>query len=133
MSVTDLLPIYMERSAAVQTFWNFHITVSLAVLGFVTAAHSAVNVWPVQLLISFAFVAFALSNLGALAEVQQQRHVLSGIMHRLADRTGEEDQQRLASLASPPQVWKVRLFHLAMDCFVVAAVWLVPLLVQVVL
>jgi hypothetical protein len=132
MSVTDLLPIYLERSAAVQTFWNFHITVSLAVLGFVTAAQSAVATWQVQLLITLAFAAFALSNLAALSEVQQQRHVLSEILRALAERAGEENQKRLSALAKPPHVWQVCLFHLIMDVFVVTAVWLVPSLAQAV-
>ncbi len=126
MTVRELLPIYFERSAAVQTFWNFHITVSLGMLAFVSAAHTAVNDVPIALIVTFAFIAFTLSNLGALMEVQRQRYVLSEVIKQLADMSEDEHDRNLVDLATPPELWKVRTFHLVMDAFVIIVIWFVP-------
>jgi hypothetical protein len=57
---------------------------------------------------------------------------VTDLLRALAERTGEENQQRLSALAKPPQVWQVCLFHLIMDVFVVTAVWVIPSLAQTV-
>lgn len=126
MIVRELLPIYFERSAAVQTFWNFHITVSLGMLAFVSAAHTAINNVPIALIFTFAFIAFTLSNLGVLMEVQRQRYVLSEVIKQLVEISEDEHDRNLADLATPPELWKVQTFHLVMDAFVIIVIWFVP-------
>ena len=126
MKVTEILPIYFERSAAVQTFWNLHITVSLGTLAFVAAAHTAVGHVPIALILTCGFMAFALSNLLALMEVQRQRHALAGVIRQMADQSEDKHDLTLADISTPPALWKVRTFHLVMDAFVVVVIWFVP-------
>ena len=126
MTVRELLPIYFERSVAAQTFWNFHITVSLGLLAFVSAAHTMVNDVSIASIFTIAFIAFTLSNLVALIEVQRQRHVLSEVIKQLADMSEDEHDRNLADLAAPPELWKVRTFHLVMDAFVIIVIRFVP-------
>ena len=126
MKVTEILPIYFERSTAVQTFWNIHITVSLGILAFVAAAHTAVGHVPIALILTFAFLAFTLSNLSALMEVQRQRHALAEVIRQMADQSEDKHDRNLADISTPPELWKVRTFHLVMDAFVVVVIWFVP-------
>ncbi len=126
MTVCELSPIYFERSAAVQTFWNFHITVSLGLLAFISAAHTTLNDVPIAIIITAVFIVFTLSNLAALVEAQKQRHVLAKVMQQIADVSEDVHDRNVADLATPPELWKVKIFHLIMDVFVITTIWFIP-------
>ena len=79
---------------------------------------------PIKVILSVAFLLFALSNLGALVEVQQQRHALA----RLADAKVTEETRDVVKLMHPPPLYLIVGFHVLMDIAVVVAVWVVPII-----
>ena len=59
-------------------------------------------------------------------EVQRQRHALSEVIRQMADQSEDKHDRNLADISTPPELWKVRTFHLVMDAFVVVVIWFVP-------
>jgi hypothetical protein len=64
-------PCTFERSNAMQMYWNFYITIVLALMAFFGTVKTVSNQIFTGILI-LAFIAFAMVNLGALREVDQQ-------------------------------------------------------------
>jgi hypothetical protein len=121
----DLLTLVFERSAAVQTFWNFYIVVTLGLLGFLASAQTACARSPVQAVLTVVFVGFAVSNLLALLEVNRQ---LSALATAADAKVGEGPlgQLKAERLLHPSPLWAIGAFHLLGDVIAGGAIWIIP-------
>ena len=127
LDAKDLLPLAFERSAAVQTFWNFYIVVTLGLLGFLASAAKACSRRPVQAALTFTFVAFTLSNLAALLAVNRQLEQVAVAADAKLSDGGQLHGLKDGRLLHPSPLWAIAGFHLLGDALMVAVIWLLPL------
>lgn len=112
------LKILYERAGALNAYWNLYIGVALGCLGILASGKEFTKRREIKILISVAFVLFALSNLAALYDCNEQRQALMALV---------EPKFRLAAkAAAPPPGYILILFHSALDLFVVLTIWMVP-------
>ena len=75
MEFKDLVSLYFERSNAIQTFWNFYLTVIFGLLAFFESQKMPVGNRALPTLVfSLAFAGFAAFNLHA--HLTPHRHAL---------------------------------------------------------
>jgi len=120
----DALNLFFERSNAMQTYWNFYITIVLARLAFF-GAHGRDRITAV--LLTVAFIGFAVVNYGGVTGVAQQR---LDVCRHLANRECVAPvtiEQPIVVTLSPPRVWEVGLLHISGDVLVIGAVWFLTL------
>jgi len=141
----DTLTLFFERSNAMQTYWNFYITVVLGLVGFFAAAKlkRPRNVQAATLLTA-GFLGFVVVNLNGLSDVARQRMEASlALAHmpaneRLNADPKELDADRWSSIhvriadplpmtLSPPTVRSVVWFHVLSDILVVSSLWFLAL------
>lgn len=135
MEFKDLLSLYFERSNAMQMYWNFYITIILALLAFFATVKLSSRTKYVAALLTLAFAAFAVVNLQALRWVDQQRLdakalIESGRFEKdLDQRTANQFTRRApdANDLDTPSVSAVTTFHIVGDVLVVAAIWVLAL------
>lgn len=128
MEFQDLLSLYFERSNAMQTYWNFYITVNLALLAFMATVQTAKLNRPVAVILMIAFAAFASVNGEALSEVAKQRTTTKNLMESFRDQLGEdtpdkEVARQILAVIHPPTVFQVIVVHLIGDIFVLGVIW----------
>ena len=80
MEFKDALTLYFERSNAMQVFWNFYITVNLAIIAFFGSRDASKDNRFVAAIITVAFTVFAIVNCNGLYDVTQQRIALKGLI-----------------------------------------------------
>jgi hypothetical protein len=122
--VPDVLKALFERGNAMQTYWSFYISLSLAVLAFFGSAQRSKQI---AVIMTVAFLAFASVNCKSLWDRANERHEL----HRLIT-SGESGKLKptwnsLVATSNPPDPWGVLLFHAGADAGVLAAIWLLTL------
>jgi hypothetical protein len=131
MDIKDLLPIIFERSNAMQTFWNFQITVIFGPLGFITTARATARQESVNVLLTVGYVMFALVNLEALMSVTKQRWILVDV-----DLAKLPSEELLTAFKEPflfvqnplsrPYLVAVIIVHFLADAFLVGAIRVFP-------
>lgn len=111
---TDYLEILVERTSYLNTYWNFYIVVSTAVIG--TIASGKIHVTKtIRVIITVAFVLFAASNLHAILNVNEQRVALIKLI--------PASQSTIADTLKPNDMWQYIFFHVLLDSAVFFAVW----------
>jgi hypothetical protein len=70
----DLISVLLEHSQRFTDFWNFHIVISLGVLGFVLTNDSVISKLRVRILLTLVFVFIAAHSVFSLS-VHQEREV----------------------------------------------------------
>ena len=122
--VPDVLKAIFERGNAMQSYWSFYISVSLAMLAFFGSAQRSRLI---AIIMSLGFVGFAAINCSALLQRAGERHEL----YRLA---GSEDPGAIPAkwsplliASEPPTPDSILKGHIAMDLSILAAIWLLTL------
>jgi hypothetical protein len=118
----DVISLYFERSAAMQTYWNFYVTIILAYIVYFAADKHRTKL--VASSLAAAFIMFALANLGGLREVTHERLALRCIACTLAHSPAE---LQLFETLDPPEFWCVALIHIAGDVFILGGIWYLAL------
>ena len=122
MNYSDLVQLYFERSAALQSYWNLYVIVIGGLLAFSSLRKEPDVI--TTLLISVLFVCFAYKNLGAIEEVTGQRHaVLAGMKQVAPGEARSESMVLLENTLHPPAFEGVRNFHWSSDLLTLAALW----------
>lgn len=122
--VPDILKAIFERGNAMQTYWSFYISLSLALVAFFGSAQRSKQI---AIIMTIAFVGFASVNCKALWDRANERSEL----HRLitGGEAGEVDAKwcSLLAISRPPDPRGVLMFHAGADLGVLAALWLLTL------
>jgi hypothetical protein len=121
LETKDVLGFAIERASAINTYWNLYLAVATGVLGILATGKDFSGSWSIKLLITIAFIVFALSNLDAIIKLGEQRQALLDMLPKSVDNR----EAILASL-SPAKKWQYAVFHGVLDSAVIAAIWFVP-------
>src|SRR5687767_11302965 len=113
----DALKLLFDRAEALNGYWNLYIAVSLGVVGLMASGKSFTRPRRTKILLTIAFVVFALSNLDVIIATNEQRRALGALV-------GPE-LRAAAVHAAPHDNWKVIAFHATLDVVVVLCIWLV--------
>ncbi|CAG1003475.1 hypothetical protein ANAEL_03155 [Anaerolineales bacterium] len=127
--ISALIPILLEHSQRFSDFWNFHIIVSLGVLGFVLANEGIASKLRVRLLLTVTFFLIAVYSVFSLS-IHQQRQVKlwDALEARIATSPVEfipEEVDYIDSLKPTDFGIKIGAL-LTADLLVVLAVWFIP-------
>jgi hypothetical protein len=120
LSASDILPIAIERTAEINTYWNIFIGVATGVLGTMVAGKEIAQNTKVKVLLSVGFALFAASNLEAILALNAQRQALAALL----------DDPALAGLVKeirPGPWYYYAIFHAMLDAIVIGAIWSVSL------
>ncbi len=125
LSLNETLTLYFHRYDEIHALWNLYITVSLGVVGFSVSGKAFARSRSIKLVVSVAFVLFALSNLQALAGAFGAQDALRQI---LASKIGKLSSDRalyeafLGTLPTSPTS-ALAVFHLVLDAGVLVTMW----------
>lgn len=114
-----LLALIFARADALNVYWNLHLALALGLLGVMASGKPFTARVSIKLLLSVGFIVVALSNLGVIDQINEQRRQLLLLL-------GDCPAQAVARAAMPPERWKVGVFHIGLDVLVLMCVWFVP-------
>jgi hypothetical protein len=132
MSFSELVSLYFERSNAVQTFWNFQVTIILALLAFFGTTTSR-NKRLLAAILSFGYVVFAIVNLIAITQVTRVRGVTKDLINQWSISDDKSDNQtikvihKIQHTPEPPTVPVVVAMHVTGDVCVLGGIWFLTL------
>jgi hypothetical protein len=121
MEHAQVVGFAIERTAALQTFWNFYLVVATAILAAMATGKMFTATLQFKTLISLAFIGFAFSNLYSMWKLAQTRHAL---LEFLPTDVAYYPELKLSLL--PPGDSGLIIFHLIMDCIVLFCIWGIP-------
>ncbi len=125
----ELINILLQHSHQFLDFWNIHILISLAVLGFVFSNPEIVARPPVRNIISLAFLFIATFSIFSLSTHQNREEKLYAALQEQVTATPTDftpaDVAYLNSLKPTPFAIKGGALITA-DVLLVAAVWFSP-------
>ncbi|WP_417069781.1 hypothetical protein [Niveibacterium terrae] len=114
-----LLALIFARADALNFYWNLYLALVLGLLGLMASGKPFTARVSIKLLLSVGFIGVALSNLGVIDAIDEQRRQLLILL-------GDCPAQAVASAAMPPERWRVGAFHLGLDVLVLICIWFVP-------
>lgn len=117
MNLTDLLPMYFDRSNAFETLWSFYVTVVLGLLAF--SGGGKKTLVGVAVFLTIAFLVFALASLKALYDVTRQRLELQALICKAATA----DEKAITGTINPSTVALVVAFRLFGDVLAMGGIW----------
>ncbi|WP_293367483.1 hypothetical protein [Nevskia sp.] len=128
MQWNETLTVYFERSGALQTYWNFYVTIVLALIAFFGTVKPSEKLTRVAALITAAYIVFAIVNLDALLDVTRQRLVLQAIITEqlgaMSDTKAHAAKfKAIVATLRPPNECGVIVVHVLGDIFILSAVW----------
>jgi hypothetical protein len=124
-----LISILLEHSQRFIDFWNLHLVIALAVLGFSLANAEIVSRVRVRLLISAVFVAMAAFSVFSLSAHQERAEKLwMALEARVASNSSEFISQEVAYIDSlKPTSFAIKAGAIvAADVLVILVVWFSP-------
>lgn len=125
LDVKDLISIYFERSDAIQTFWNFLLTVGFALIAFFGSLKAPLTRRRLLAIIfTVAYLGFAGVNIAGILEITKARLAASEHLCKLAFASGDQAAQAIAQTAHPPACWKVVSMHVFADAFILTMIWI---------
>ncbi len=126
MEFKDLLSLYFERSNAMQMYWNFYITIILALMAFFGTIKVTSRIKYLIGILILAFIAFAIVNLDALREVNQQRIGAKALIEQGAfkkdDALDQATVRQLLINMNPPSIAGVTTLHIIGDLFTLLSI-----------
>jgi hypothetical protein len=125
MEFKDLVSLYFQQTSAMQTLWDFYISVILALLGYFGATKSTGQMRLIAVVLSTAFVAFAGFNCDAIREVLQQRLAVKYLIDS-GHFQGSPDATTVRSLQTtitPPSLHRVVVMHIMSDAVTLGGIW----------
>ncbi|HEV2706905.1 MAG TPA: hypothetical protein VGV59_13330 [Pyrinomonadaceae bacterium] len=131
MELRELIGLYFERSNATQTYWNFYITIILALVAFFGSAKPSPKIKYLAGILTLAFILFAVVNHNALNEVTRQRIAAKALIEEAAKRPATSAQalsneavfSALKDDLNPPTEGQLMFVHLLGDVFAIAGIW----------
>jgi len=125
MDFKDLVTLYFERSNAMQTYWNFYITIILALLAFFGSMKAVTPKRLIAGILSFCFVVFAGVNLDALIDATNARRAVQSLIvaKQFANPPSSEVVEKISATITPPTLAWVAGVHLGGDAFAHAGIW----------
>jgi len=124
MEPKDLLQMYFERSIAVQTFWNFEVTIAFAIIAFFGSVRmTATRARLLATLFTIGYIGFVSVNLSGIHEVTEARLALQSILVSASRENPSKLPLPLISTVHPPQFWMMCAMHLFVDVIVISTVW----------
>ncbi|MDA5555145.1 hypothetical protein [Shimia sp. MMG029] len=115
----QLLELLIERGSYMNTYWNFFIGVSSALVGILASGKNFTKNATLKVVLVLVFIVFAASNFEAISSLVQQRHAL------LAQLSPNFPADLKASL-QPKSFAEYLTFHLVLDVLVVVCILFVP-------
>ena len=109
----ETLKLLLDRSDAVNKYWNIYSVVALGAVAAAPHLNSAGGFYLPHIVLALAFLIFALSNLLAIRAINRQRAELATLV--------EAPFRRAALLGGPPADATLICFHAALDILVVIA------------
>lgn len=111
---TDLLKMLIERTSYINTYWNFYIIVSTAVIGTIASGKIHISK-TIRVILTIAFLLFAASNLHAILTVNEQRDALVALI--------PPELSAVSQTLKPGPMLQYITFHLLLDIAVLFGVW----------
>lgn len=118
MRLTQLLPMYFDRSNAFETLWSFYLTVILGLLAFSGGGKQTITA--VAIFLTIGFLVFAVASFKALTVVTHQRCQLQKL---IAAAAKADDEKAIAATIDSSTVVRVVAFHLLGDVLAIAGIW----------
>ncbi|MGB6307720.1 MAG: hypothetical protein WBF89_07985 [Steroidobacteraceae bacterium] len=128
MEFKDVLAMYFERGVALQTFWNFYITIALGYLAFLGVLTPLPVNKRAAVLLTCGFVVFAAANLGGLIGVTKQRLELQSLLTAEPKNLSQypSDLANIRQTLDAPTVDGVIGVHVAGDALLLVCIWFIP-------
>jgi hypothetical protein len=114
-----ILTILLERGAYMNTYWNFFIVVSSALIGVLASGKEFTNSMALKVVFALVFVLFAISNFNAIESLVNQRVAL---LKQLSPKFPID----IKCSVKPKSLSVYLMFHIALDVLVLASIFLVP-------
>lgn len=116
----DILEIAIERSGALNNYWNIFIAVSLGVVGVMASGETFTDSDILKIVLTVAFVVFAYANLDAILCLGKLRQAL---INKIKE---DEGLKPIVESIKPAKNWHYVVFHVLLDISVIFSVWFVP-------
>lgn len=131
MEFKDVLAMYFERGMALQTFWNFYVTIVIGYLAFLGVLAPSPRNKRVSALLTIGFLVFATVNLGGLVGVSRQRSELQSLLMEPGVLKSESypppaKLKEMRETFNAPSVKGVVSLHLLGDALLLGFIWLIP-------
>ena len=130
MNYSDLIQLYFERSAAMQSYWNLYVVIVGGLLAFSSLRKQPAAI--TTLIVSILFGLFAYENLGAMYDTTRQRFAtIEAIKQYDSNETNAASLKPMRDLLEPtltPATYNsVRVTHVTSDILAIAALWAMEL------
>lgn len=128
----ELLKILIERTGYINTYWNFYIIVATTITGIIVSdkIHITFNI---RIILTTAFILFALSNYSAINNLNKQRLEISKLIP--SAKLSNKEISAVTEILKPRNFWTAKtldpinfgsygLFHLLLDIIILSLIWL---------
>lgn len=119
MTPSEILSAFMSRSDAIDNLWNYYLTISFAMIGFILS-QSGRNGPAVPIIVSLGFSAFAYFNYQAIQGTTAQA---IAFFEALKSAPPEQAIQALTNSVQFTQSGWVAQRHVIGDAIVLAGIW----------
>jgi hypothetical protein len=130
MNYSDLIQLYFERSAAMQSYWNLYVVIVGGLLAFSSLRKQPAAI--TTFIVSILFALFAYENLDAMYDTTRQRFAtIEAIKQYDSNETNAASLKPTRDLLEPtltPATYNsVRVTHVTSDILTIAALWAMEL------
>ncbi|MEP6017043.1 MAG: hypothetical protein ABJ251_01005 [Paracoccaceae bacterium] len=115
----EIIKILIDRGSYMNTYWNFYIVVTSAIVGVLASGKEFARLKAVRGLLCIVFILFAASNFSAIHNLVSQRSAL-------ADQLTSAVPDELVGTLRPQNFNSYATFHVLLDVVVVACILLIP-------
>ncbi|MGC1495499.1 MAG: hypothetical protein WA790_06805 [Sulfitobacter sp.] len=115
----QFLKLLIERASYMNTYWNFFIGVSSAIIGILASGKNFTRNSGLKAILVLVFIVFAISNFGAISSLVDQRHALLW-------QLSSDFPTDLSKSLQPKTYGEYLAFHLVLDLLVVICILFVP-------
>lgn len=122
LKLLDLVNLFGDQIAAMNTHWNFLAVVALGVLGYVYKDETMRGDWRTKLALSIGFVIFAIANQSALRQTFEIAHELASLIKARSESVPEFGS--LAQVHYVSSTARLHFFHTLVIVAVLAGVWM---------
>jgi hypothetical protein len=126
MNYNELIQLYFERAAAMQSYWNLYVIIVGGLLAFSSLRKQPAAL--TTLIVSILFALFAFKNLDAMHDTTAQRFaVLDAIKEydpaTAAVAVSKQVRDRLEPTLTPASFGSVQITHIVSDILTIGALW----------
>jgi predicted branched-subunit amino acid permease len=121
MNNDEIIKLAFDNASGTSIYWNFFLVVSTAILGALASGKEFTQSKALKVVMTIAFIVFAVSNLKSLLSVLNQREALLAMLTNVGPKLAS-----LCEALSGLKRGQLITFHLIADLVVLSAIWLVP-------